>query len=166
MKRVVGAILVILGLVAQSASARPATVPLPPVPPPVFVAQCPFDAHAGGCYVSPDMDPSLPDGAIYITPPNDDRFSLNHEEGHAFDWQVMTHAARKHFEAIMHLRGPWWPSHGTAPAELFADEYSECRLRRNPEHGAWTTSYGPTPTARQHFRVCALIRRVALNHAD
>jgi hypothetical protein len=165
-----GLVLATILLVSGQAEAAVLGAPLPPWVPPVVTGPCPWDAEAGGCYV---------DEIIYVVPPVD-RFTLNHEIGHAFDDQVMGAGdgyaltpPRAKFEAIMHLHGPWWllgkcvhgycdaPPRGISPAEVFADEYANCRLRQRPDRGPWSAAYESTPTLRQHERACALMRLTA-----
>jgi hypothetical protein len=101
-------------------------------------------------------------------PPGESKRWLLHELGHDFDAWVMTGAARRRFMAIMgYVPEPWRQEHGEnePPIERFANAFFAC-AHYGPHrfdlmrYGFAAGSYEPK-SARQHRRICALIRRVA-----
>lgn len=82
-----------------------------------------------------------------------------HELFHDFDeGGPLTDGDRAQFMRIMRLHGAWRISdHDHSPNEVFANGAAACALRsRLDTSGAFGGNY--EPTARQHRRVCALIR--------
>jgi hypothetical protein len=116
------------------------------------------------------FDPNGAQPTIHLAGPHTyDRTQFFHELGHAFDASVMTGASRAGFVKIMRYRTSSWtatsPGSDESAEERFASAYSLCARRSRvsrdsslygPGHG-----YGYQPTASQHRRVCALVRRAA-----
>jgi hypothetical protein len=89
------------------------------------------------------------------------RLVLYHELGHVFDFRVLNNGERRRFKRILGIRRSGWFGGGLPPAEWFADAYSACATRLGTWRRASSTSYGYTPSRRQHRRACSLIRRAA-----
>jgi hypothetical protein len=87
---------------------------------------------------------------------------------HAFDWRVMTPAARGAFLTLTHERGPWYvagtsetPAGRPRPDEVFADIYGMCVRRRAIRRARLTPAYDFPVTPAMFGRACVLIRSVA-----
>ena len=158
---------------AQATSYRPPV--RPPLPPsiPAFGVDdgsvCGEDAN--GCY-------DATTNRVLLVHPT--RWTRQHELGHIADAQAMSDEERSSFLKLMPLVGHIEPDAGWegydeddayfyGAAEVFADAYASCRLRRLPRPrpdrhgvivGSWEGSYGydPDTNARQR-RICARISR-------
>ena len=89
------------------------------------------------------------------------RLVLYHELGHIFDIRVLNGRERRAFKRIAGIRARGWYAGALPPAEWFADAYSACAARLRLWRQARSSSYGYSPTRRQHMRACRLIRRAA-----
>ena len=99
---------------------------------------------------------------IFVRPGlRDPRGVLLHELGHVFDLTVMNNRDRGAFRRIMRRRAAkWW--RGSEPlAEQFAEAYSWCARYATIVSIARYSSYDYRPTARQHKRICKLVRSAA-----
>jgi hypothetical protein len=161
MRRAVLLTVTVLALaVAAPAQAWHVARPPAPSPMPVVVhAPCPDDPDAGGCYYPP-AHPRF-QHRIYFT---GDRFTFQHELGHAFDAVEMDAGERARFARLVsRVRVPWAASSThdrEGLAETFADAYALCRLGYTGRT-RWETSTSYTPTPRRHGRVCELIAQAA-----
>jgi hypothetical protein len=159
------AILLALVAVALIPAGAAAKVPAPPHAEYVYAIPegwtGPFTAAAAGT-------------TIYINPRGVDRYTLEHERGHVFDYLVLTDADRAYFTRLMRLRGPWtqqgeevlgqWAGGGRSPDEWFADWYANARLGCGPSLGrCWTTGYAESPMWDRQFR--RFLRRLDRSYA-
>jgi hypothetical protein len=115
--------------------------------------------------------PGLPKvaGCVYTSQPRviyiktglaNPRDVLLHELGHVYDLTVLNNHDRARFRKLMHRRVAWWK--GRLPlAEQFAEAYSWCARYVRIVSIARYSSYDYRPTAKQHRRICALIRHAA-----
>lgn len=103
------------------------------------------------------------DGASYW----EERISLLHEFGHAFDFSVMTRGDRQRFRTLAQTRCGWLsqrcylePRWNVPPAEMFADAYSACALGLTLRTAAplGLASYGWFPPEGTDAAICDLIR--------
>jgi hypothetical protein len=119
-------------------------------------ASCPALPGAAGCVYT--RRPRV----IWLRPGVDDpRGVLLHELGHVFDLTVMNNRDRGRFRRIMGrgARRKWWQ--GSIPlAEQFAEAYSWCARYARIVSISRYSSYDYRPSARQHHRICALIKAV------
>jgi hypothetical protein len=125
----------------------------------VRLTRCPARPSAAGCvYIRRPR-------TIYLRPGLDDpRGVLLHELGHVYDLTVLNNRDRGHFRKLMHRRVAWWK--GRLPlAEQFAEAYSWCARYARIVSIARYSSYDYRPTAKQHRRICALIRHAARDRA-
>jgi hypothetical protein len=154
---------VVLTLAASANAAAHVQLPVrPPLPTPmpqIIRGACPGLPDAAGCNVPiGDEDATgrvYATGAVFTT---GYRFTTMHELGHAFDATRMDDGERYTDEQGRLIQSP------DSLAEIFADAYANCRLRRvvAPGH-LWEAGYGYFPTARQHRQVCKLIARAGLD---
>lgn len=89
------------------------------------------------------------------------RLVLYHELGHIFDLRVLNRRERRAFKRIAGIRARGWYGGELPPSEWFADAYSACAARLKLWRAARPTSYGYSPSRRQHVRACRLIHRAA-----
>jgi hypothetical protein len=171
---------VVLTLAASANAAAHVQLPVrPPLPTPmpqIIRGACPGLPDAAGCNVPiGDEDATgrvYATGAVFTT---GYRFTTMHELGHAFDATRMDDGERARFGTLVDHPDEFWSSTYTdeqgrliqspdSLAEIFADAYANCRLRRvvAPGH-LWEAGYGYFPTARQHRQVCKLIARAGLD---
>src|SRR3954470_19693913 len=118
----------------------------------VVLESCPV-AVSDGCLVG------APQATVYLGSFVQDRPTVLHEVGHAFDATAMTDADRAAFQAIFRDTRPW-RSPPNSPHERFAEAYSLC-ARHASIARTYGAAYGYRATPSQHRRVCALIRRAA-----
>jgi hypothetical protein len=121
----------------------------------VHLRRCPARPAAAGCvYIRRPR-------TIYLRPGLDDpRGVLLHELGHVYDLTVLNNRDRRRFRRIMHRRVAWWK--GRLPlAEQFAEAYSWCARYARIVSIARYSSYHYRPTAKQHRKICALIKHAA-----
>jgi hypothetical protein len=122
----------------------------------VRVRRCPARPATAGCVYT--RRPRT----IFVRPRlRDPRGVLLHELGHVFDLTVMNNRDRGGFRRIMGRRSAkWW--RGSEPlAEQFAEAYSWCARYARIVSIARYSSYEYRPTARQHRRICKLVRAAA-----
>src|SRR3954467_4806022 len=127
-----------------------AAMPTPPVNLYVVLESCPV-ATSDGCIVHE------PQATVYLGSFVQDRATLLHEVGHAFDATEMTDADRAAFQAVFRDTRAW-RSPPNSPHERFAEAYSLC-ARHPAIRRAYTGAYGYRVTPAQQRRVCGLIRR-------
>lgn len=146
----------------------------PPVQPPAPVVPIVRDASCGdalGCF----------DGTTIHLSADARRWTLEHERGHVMDAERLTDAQRAAFSSLPWVRRSVEPDAGWygydesgayfyGYAEVFADAYATCRLRRlpqpRPRHGVivgkgdrmGTYGYDPGTNNRQR-RTCRRIAR-------
>ena len=125
-------------------------MPTPPVSLNVVLESCPV-AISDGCIVGE------PRATVYLGSFVQDRPTLLHEVGHAFDATEMTDADRAAFQALFHDTRAW-RSPPNSPHERFAEAYSLC-ARRPAIRRAYTGAYAYRVTPRQQRRVCGIVRR-------
>jgi hypothetical protein len=100
-----------------------------------------------------------------------DTFTLEHERGHVFDYELLTRADRRYLTRLMRLRGDWtlagswelgqWEGGARSPDEWFADWYANARMGCGPSLGyCWTLGYADSPRWDRQFR--RFIARVKL----
>jgi len=124
----------------------------------VRLQRCPARPSAAGCVYT--RRPRT----VFLRPRlRDPRGVLLHELGHVFDLKVMNNRDRGVFRRLMHRRAArWWK--GAHPlAEQFAEAYSWCARYARIVSIARYSSYEYRPKARQHKRICALVRRAAVD---
>jgi hypothetical protein len=122
----------------------------------VRVQRCPARPASAGCVYTKRPR------TIFVRPGlRDPRGVLLHELGHVYDLTVMNNRDRGAFRRIMRRsRAKWW--RGTEPlAEQFAEAYSWCARYARIVSIARYSSYDYRPTARQHKRICKLVRSAA-----
>ncbi len=122
----------------------------------VRVQRCPARPASAGCVYTKRPR------TIFVRPGlRDPRGVLLHELGHVFDLTVMNNRDRGAFRRIMRRRAAkWW--RGPEPlAEQFAEAYSWCARYARIVSIARYSSYDYRPTARQHKRICKLVRSAA-----
>src|SRR3954466_6269256 len=129
-----------------------AAMPTPPLSLYVVLDSCPV-AISDGCIVHE------PQATVYLGSFVQDRPTLLHEVGHAFDATEMTDADRAAFQATFRDTRAW-RSPPNSPHERFAEAYSLC-ARHPAIRRAYTGAYGYRVTPAQQRRVCGLIRRSA-----
>jgi hypothetical protein len=129
-----------------------AGVPTPPGIVGLVLSSCPTGGEPG-CIVH-GAQPT-----IYLGSEVQDKATLLHEIGHAFDATVLTDAYRAAFSAIAGDRRAW-RSPPNSPHEQFAEAYALCATRKTLRR-TYTAAYAYRVTPRQHRRVCSLIRRAA-----
>jgi hypothetical protein len=129
-----------------------AGVPTPPGAVNLVLSGCPVGAEPG-CIVH-GAQPT-----IYLGREVQDRQTLLHEVGHAFDATVLTDAYRAAFSGLVGDRRAW-RSPPNSPHEKFAEAYALCALKPKLRR-THTAAYALRVTPRLHKRVCALIRRAA-----
>jgi hypothetical protein len=121
----------------------------------VKLSGCPGYPRSAGCVFT---------GAprvIYLKPKLDHpRSVLLHELGHVYDLTVLNNSDRSRFRRIMRSHARWWTS--TPPlAERFAEGYSWCARYARIASIRRYALYRYHPSAKQHHRVCALIKSAA-----
>ena len=100
-------------------------------------------------------------GPIFVRPGlRDPRGVLLHELGHVFDLKVMNNRDRGAFRRIMRRAGQV-VARAEPLAEQFAEAYSWCARYARIVSIARYSSYDYRPTARQHKRICKLVRSAA-----
>ena len=122
----------------------------------VRVQRCPARPASAGCVYTKRPR------TLFVRPAlRDPRGVLLHELGHVFDLTVMNNRDRGAFRRIMGRRAAkWW--RGPEPlAEQFAEAYSWCARYARIVSIARYSSYEYRPTARQHKRICKLVRSAA-----
>jgi len=122
----------------------------------VRVAPCPARPAAAGCVYTKRPR------TIWLRPDlRDPRGVLLHELGHVFDLKVMNNRDRGAFRRALRRRDArWW--RGARPlAEQFAEAYSWCARYARIVSIAKYSSYDYRPTARQHKRICKIVRAAA-----
>ena len=99
---------------------------------------------------------------IFVRPGlRDPRGVLLHELGHVYDHTVMNNRDRGAFRRILRRRAAKWWGGADALAEQFAEAYSWCARYARIVSIAKYSSYDYRPTARQHRRICKLVRAAA-----
>lgn len=106
-------------------------------------------------------------------------WDLAHEQGHAFDEEVLSNADRWRIRKVMRIgnKGAWIaggfaPDGSSGPDEKFADWYANAALgwgpgfvnktKRGPME-QWNSGYATSPvSARQYRRILKIINRAAL----
>jgi hypothetical protein len=129
-----------------------AGVPTPPGAVNLVLQGCPLAAEPG-CIVH-GLRPT-----IYLGRAVQDRATLLHEVGHAFDAAVLDDGDRAAFAAITGDRRGW-RSPPNSPHEQFAEAYALCALKPKLSRNH-TAAYAYRATPAQHRRVCRLIKRAA-----
>ena len=122
----------------------------------VRVQRCPARPASAGCVYTKRPR------TIFVRPGlRDPRGVLLHELGHVYDLTVMNNRDRGAFRRIMRRsKAKWW--RGSEPlAEQFAEAYSWCARYARIVSIARYSSYDYRPTARQHKRICKLVRSAA-----
>lgn len=163
---------------SQRRAPKSYTVTRPALPnpmPQVIHGACPgMGDDAAGCFVAAgEADYTgrpWPTGAVFT---DGDKFTKEHELGHAFDATMMDAGERERFVRLtgMFADDELWVSiyvdendrvidTGNSPAEIFADAYASCRIGQiiAPRY-EWTTSTGYMPTARTEREICGMIAR-------
>ncbi len=122
----------------------------------VRLQRCPALPRAAGCVYT--RRPRT----IYVRPGlRDPRGVLLHELGHVYDHTVMNNRDRGAFRRILRRRAAKWWGGADALAEQFAEAYSWCARYARIVSIAKYSSYDYRPTARQHRRICKLVRAAA-----
>jgi hypothetical protein len=118
--------------------------------------RCPALPHAAGCVYT-----RRPRTIYLRVGGGDPRGTILHELGHTYDLLVLSNRDRRAVSRIFHRsRRAWWKGH-IPTAEWFAEGYSWCARYARIRSLRRYASYQYRPTAAQHRRLCAVIRRAA-----
>lgn len=158
-----------------AASASPvAKPPLPQPMPEIIIGDCPgMEGEVSGCFFGAgeaDLHGrAYPTGGVYSI--KNDRFTLLHEIGRAFDATMMDQGERNRFAHLLDRDDEIWSSTYTdeigrviedprSLAGVFGNAYANCRMRHIVAAGhTWEAGYDYYPTASQHRQICSLIKR-------
>ena len=122
-----------------------------------------------GCMLPPTCDLPLPPDFVacpwrgwtpeVVVAPGD-RWTLEHELGHVFDYRYLTPALRRHLVPLLGERGhPWFINEDAMDA--FANTYAYCAETANLTRDGWPSYGAEATTAADLIATCRLIKRVA-----
>ncbi|HEY4279402.1 MAG TPA: hypothetical protein VGM91_14355 [Conexibacter sp.] len=149
--------------------------------PEIIIGECPgMEGEVAGCFfgiAEADVHGRVyPTGGVYSL--TNDRFTVLHELGRAFDATMMDAGERNRFASILARDDEVWSSTYTdeegrviedprSLAGVFGNAYANCRMGHIVASGhEWEAGYDYYPTASEHRQICSLITRAGADKGE